>query len=416
MKLEEHMEYLRTERQGKSFACLAERVDKTNDAPWGINVAPTSNPEDVTVLFLAGEGNAGADYRGFNGYLKKVDEFVKHHPELQNQNIKVKIAVWDMGKYHNPKTARKLQQEQYKNPEKYKKIISEMPQENREEYLEPSYIKDIFNQEILPRISANNNQNIRVSEVKAKRNIRRLIIMGHCHGGFVALKLEEMMQNKMQQLGYKEKDKIQKQLLIMAYSPDCPLGVSKSQMISFSSAMDFQTNHGSTLKNFLQDYDFGVAFFPKRKGNIFMCTQIDKAGIEGNPPKVYVAIPVEEWYENTIKRKSSKEEDGKEREKNLGEHDFLGFSECQNMSKCSLKMMSYANTILKNALLNSLEQTEGHFKPLPSVRDLATETPKQKKQFIKMLFDSYQWWGMMKIRQNVFRQKFADKFIHVEID
>lgn len=400
MILVEHMQNLIASRQGKSCACLAERVDKSEEAPFGFNVAAPCLPEEVMVLMLTGTGNPGEDYRVYNGYLKRVDEYIKKHSELQGQKVRICVAVIDMGGCHRPKDARRLQQEQYKNPGSYLEKINQMSNIQKAEYVSPAYVEDIFNLAVLNRISGNGGK-IRLSEGKALRNIRRLIVIDHCHGGYVALKLEEMMQNKMSQLSYsdKEKSQIQKQLLIMSYSPDCPLGVSKSQMVSFSSAQDYQSNHGSGIKDFMSHYDFGLAFLLGKKGNVFLCSQVDKAGIEGNQPRVYVAIPVEEWWEQRIKKSEPAPEETEV--KTLGEHDFMGFRVMENMSKCSIRMMGFANNILKNALLNSLSQKEGSFKPLPPLRDLAADTPKQKLIFTKAVMDGYIWWGNMKVCETV---------------
>ncbi len=414
MNLVEHMQNLIASRQGKSCACLAERVNKSENAPFGFNVAAPCSPEEVMVLMLTGTGNPGEGYRAYNGYLKKVDEYIKKHSEFQGQKVRACVAVIDMGDYHRPKEARCLQQEQYKNPGRYLEKINQMSNIQKAEYVSPAYIEDIFNFAVLNRISGNQGK-IRLSEAKALRNTRRLIIIDHCHGGYVALKLEEMMQNKMAQLGYsdKEKSQIQKQLLIMSYSPDCPLGVSKSKMVSFSSAQDYQTNHGSGIKNFLSGSDFGLSFFPGKKGNLFLCSQVDKAGIEGNPPRVYVAVPIDEWWNRQMQKSEPEPEDAEV--KTLGEHDFMGFEVMENMSKCSTRMMGFANNILKNALLNSLSQKEGGFKPLPPLRDLAAVTAKQKLIFSRAVLDGYIWWGNMKVSEAVFGKRNSNINI-VELD
>ena len=76
------------ESQGKSFALLAERTDKTSVAPHGIKVAENISPEETAVLVLGGYGGQGVHLRGYNGYLKKTDEFIKTHPELQGKNVR----------------------------------------------------------------------------------------------------------------------------------------------------------------------------------------------------------------------------------------------------------------------------------------------------------------------------------------
>ena len=77
------------ERQGKSFALLTERVGKSAVAPYGINVAEIVSPEETLVLVLGGAGGRGIHLRGYNGYLKKTDDFIKTHPELSGKNVRV---------------------------------------------------------------------------------------------------------------------------------------------------------------------------------------------------------------------------------------------------------------------------------------------------------------------------------------
>ena len=55
------------ERQGKSFALLAERVDKSAVAPYCINTAENVSSEETMVLILGGAGGRGVHLRGYNG-------------------------------------------------------------------------------------------------------------------------------------------------------------------------------------------------------------------------------------------------------------------------------------------------------------------------------------------------------------
>ena len=117
--------------------------------------------------------------------------------------------------------------------EKQEKILDKAT----EEELNPTYITEIFEKTLLPRISLHNGKG-RLSKEEACKRIRKLNIVAHCHGGHVALKLEEKMQQALQDLGYTKEEKklIQSQLLIVAQAPACPLRAFKSQFISFRSA------------------------------------------------------------------------------------------------------------------------------------------------------------------------------------
>lgn len=78
-----------------------------------------------------------------------------------------------------------------------------------------------------------------------------------------------------------------------------------------------------------------------------MCAKIDKSGIEGNPPKVYSLVPVEEFWDKLSHK--NKADDSRESEENdtADEHSFLGFAPKSNMSRGALKMQHFANNILK---------------------------------------------------------------------
>ena len=101
------------ERQGKSFALLAERVDKSAVAPYCINTAENVSSEETMVLVLGGAGGRGVHLRGYNGYLKKTDDFIKTHPELSGKNVRVCVAVCYIGRFHNERLAREKLYHEY---------------------------------------------------------------------------------------------------------------------------------------------------------------------------------------------------------------------------------------------------------------------------------------------------------------
>ena len=86
------------ERQGKSFALLAERVDKSAVAPYCINTAENVSSEETMVLVLGGAGGRGVHLRGYNGYLKKTDDFIKTHPELSGSGWRGKNFIMNIGR------------------------------------------------------------------------------------------------------------------------------------------------------------------------------------------------------------------------------------------------------------------------------------------------------------------------------
>ena len=387
MNIKEHLERLKQQRNEISFALLAERVPTSEDSPYRINKAAPIKPDEPLVLVLGGTGTDGMDnIRGYNGYLKQTDEFIKSCPELKDKGVRVCVAVCNMGKYHDDDIARHAKLFQYADTNVYNGMIEDKSGKYREELLHPAYIQDIFNEVVLPRISANDGK-VRLPVAQALRNIRKLNMVTHCHGSYVAFCLEEMMQNKMQQLGYtsKEMQQIQSEMTVINYAPDCPWWASKSRFINFESAADDHNKYQSSYKEWLQmtHKRFSLSYID----NSFMCGQIDKAGIEGNPPRVYIARKINGDYLEEISkaRQKAKENDYKEpeEEKTISEHDFIGFTPKINMSKAALKLQKFFKNVIKNAVINSVSQPKEGFTPLPQTHELAIENKKDLLELIK---------------------------------
>lgn len=155
----------------------------------------------------------------------------------------------------------------------------------------------------------------------------------------------------MKSLGYStaEQKLVLSRLMVLNYAPDCPYTASASSFVSIESAADDHNQLQTAFKEFLQmtKPDFGLCRLPSREGNVFMCAKIDKSGIEGNPPKVYSLVPVEEFWDKLSHK--NKADDSREPEENdtADEHSFLGFAPKSNMSRGALKMQHFANNILK---------------------------------------------------------------------
>lgn len=93
--------------------------------------------------------------------------------------------------------------------------IDEIVQKATIDEYNPQYVDSLFEKAILPRISSLNGKE-KLSVEEACKRIRKLNIVAHCHGAYVALKLEEKMQAKMNELGYsnEERKQIQSQMLV----------------------------------------------------------------------------------------------------------------------------------------------------------------------------------------------------------
>ena len=197
---------------------------------------------------------------------------------------------------------------------------------------------------------------------------------------------EKLMDKKMNELGYspEEQLKIKSQLLVLAYNPDCPKYLSKFRFISIESSQDRHNEYHGYLREWLlmSPKDFVVCFLPKIYGQTLMCAQVDKYGIEGNPPREIEPIDGDKWFKQIHGIETDKE-------KTLGEHDFLGFEPIKNMSKGALKLQYFANNILKNAIKNSQRQNEKKFVPLPNIQNLAANSLQQRYMFARAVITGY---------------------------
>ena len=387
MNIKEYINHMKGVRGDRSFAFLAERCETSEKNPFRIRPAEPIKADEVLVCVLCGANRNEGDYiREYNGYLKKVDEFVKNSPKLKGYNIRVCVAVCNFGKYHDTDRARDLQHLKQYDYKKYKKMISELPPEIKEEILNPCYIKDIFNATMLPRISENKSETM--------RNIRRLNFVTHCHGAYEVVEMEDKMSEKLAILGYTDSDKEQifAQQMSLNFNPEGAKNHAKSRFFNIQSAADSHNQQTTLLEEYLlmNPSDFGIAYIKHKNIKTLMCAQVDKRGVEGNPPPVYVVRSVEDLFRDTMEVMSDKnnnETKEPEEEDYVSEHSFMGFSPKSNMSKGAKKMQKIAGNILENSLLNSVRQKKDEFVPLPPFLTLAagdrTERLEIAKAYIK---------------------------------
>ena len=102
----------------------------------------------------------------------------------------------------------------------------------------PEYINTLFKKIILPRIS--DDKGLRIDANVAATNMRKINILTHCHGAYVAQTMAELTENKMRELGYTsaEVNKILSQLLVVAFAPACTMEKSKYRFCAFMSMSD----------------------------------------------------------------------------------------------------------------------------------------------------------------------------------
>ncbi len=264
-----------------SSISIGQRVEKDEENPMGWKNIDEIQPTKTCVLFLGGDGTI-SDKRA-NGYLKSIEQLFQR--EQMSEDVALYSVVYDFGGWNdrdivfNANNARSHLMQEHKRNVKTKHPLND-------DTIKPRYIKKIFDTAFLPRISDKNGK--KISKEEAMQNIRKLNIVAHCHGAYTFLKLEEMMSDKMKELGYtkQEQEQIQKELLCVAHAPYCPLGVSKSTLISFCSAQDDEVSHYNNFQmeiaNLNRQEEMKLSYFPEKQGNVFICSSLGEGVEEHN--------------------------------------------------------------------------------------------------------------------------------------
>ena len=339
---------------------IGKRTDKTEDNPYGYTKVDFIPEDEVCVLYLGGDG-ATSD-KAANGYAKIIKNEIlsEINPDIPVYSIKYDFQG------HKNSIARKVA-----NIKHYTEVLVENTKidntlsEATEEEYNPKYVDELLEKVILPRITLYNKKGKLASEEACKR-IRKLNIIAHCHGAYTVLKLEEKMQAVMKKIGYSNEEckKIQSQLLIVALAPACPLGISKSQFVSFQSAYDggipqkgnffdcyINMRKREEIRRFYAEedkdadkiknnrwFDLKPCYFPGKQGNLFLVKQKYK-WTDCGPALI-----------------------------NENEHNNVSFNDQEQTPNGKL-LAHFSKTILKNGIKNSLLQDTG-FIPLPPIENL----------------------------------------------
>lgn len=315
----------------RSFVFFGERVPKSPEYPDSWRDA-WSIPPDETCVFVLG-GNGAVKPRQANGYLSSIDSFLKsqHVP-----GVKLYAEYHDFGDQKrdpvhafNDATARIALMKQHG------RRVKQEIKPNFDD-LHPQYVEQIFNSVFLPRISRDGK---RLDFETACKNIRNITVVAHCHGGYTFLKIEELMQQALKDLGYSnfERLEIQKQLLCIAHAPYCPLGTSKSTMISFLSASDYNMHSYNQFEQMLRNLPkIPLSWFAGQHGNVFITK------------KLYTPL----YHSDT----------------DSPEHNFYGYDiKAEELTPYGAIMTRFAGNALKNGLAGAMAG-----KPIGTVRELVT--------------------------------------------
>lgn len=349
MKIEDYFER-KKQKTEKSFAFLMERCLRSEENPYSIRLCkPDLNK--ATVVLLGGTVDERNALRLSNGFLKKIDDFVFNTSQFEQKDVQVCMAVCSFGKYFNPDMARKLLYLYHKDHRAYETQMQNFDKLEVLEYAVPNYVVDLFEQLIVPRICDEKHNLLPFDE--ALQRMKKLVVITFCHGAYTWMKIEEQINFLLTGNEYsnRQKKRLLKSITIVAYSPDCPLGYSKAQFISFSSASDLSIQHGNGFIRYVHRNmfveDFGLSYVSGKWGKAFYCAQYSKEGVEGNP-RVFRRVDPKVWYENRH------QQNVEVKEARIYEHDFLGFFPYPNMSYAAFKMQRIAKIVLLGAIENSI--------------------------------------------------------------
>lgn len=390
----------------QSHMSIGRRVDKDEAHPHGWEIVQSIDPNETCVLILGGSGSK--DDKAANGYAKSIkDDILKPDKELDLLNMNVYAIVHHFNDFKDNPARYKLYQKfgrhQNSNENQFKTYNRAFDRKtNTGDTLSPNYTKEIYNNIIRDRISKNNGKT-KLNVEEACKNLRKISIVAHCHGAFTALKIEEIMQENMKEIGYtkQEADKIQQQMFILAHAPACPLGVSKSTMISFCSAADSQIDfHGNYAhyhirERLREDYMRYGAEERGDKNGIASNRRLDlkPSYLEGEKGNMFLVKDIYKYIDG----------EGPLYEHQGDEHNFTGYKLTEEMNNYGKVFTALSRQILTNAVKNSLEQ-DNSYKPLPPVSELVSGGDENKKLFFNKLKENGEnFWKEMtlELRANV---------------
>lgn len=250
---------------GKRVASIkiGRRIEKTEDNQYGWQKDCIVPYDEPCVVVLGGDGCD--DDRKANGYAKEIEKDLLI-------GLGKKVPVYSVVYEKVPCLKGKISSHMYTIIQKIKhradvlekrteqgEVFAKKIKQGLGKELQESYIDDLYEKLIEPRITQYNGEydiEVRIPVAEACRRMRMLNIVTHCFGGYIALELEQKMKEQMKLLGYslEERKEILSQFLIMEHNPMHPLGVAKSQAISFSSVKDIAERSDIYEKNFFNAY------------------------------------------------------------------------------------------------------------------------------------------------------------------
>ncbi len=339
-------------QEDESTVAIGEKVGN-EEAIYGFKYVESIDVNTPALIVFGGDGSSASE--ASNGYLSVLKKLLKRH------NLDKSVRMYS--------------------------VVYRSCNFSKEEKKEcPGYIQDIFDKVFLPRIVDEYGQ--RLSSTEACNRVRKITVVAHCRGTEVVPKLEKIMQDKMQELGYskEEREQIQHELLCVAFAPRAGFGNSKSTIISFGVIDDNERNHvlrwfnderryehnnfyklvksyysKACRSKFKSDGGFLFSYFPKGRGSLILALSL-----------------------------------GKE----IDSHDFLGYSPLTKGLNFNGRMWALmSENVIVNGIKNSISS-----KNLPSVEDLICGNNAFIKRFFKKIEQNgCKMWD--KIKQDIIKNR-----------
>ena len=272
-RLAEHM--LGINRPKKSEVIFGERVEKTKDNVFGFKIVKQLSPDEPCVFVLP--GGATDHDRALNAYLSQIDDVLTANN--LRQKTRILGVMYHFGDYFDTFTAKIKQMIKYRR-------LKGNPTDLEEENITPHYVDSIFNMALLPRIQDKDGNRLSCEDASSK--IRNITFFAHCHGGFAFVKLEEKLKQHLDALGYQpqEQEQIFSNLLCVAYAPYAPLGICRSQMLSFASARDKEIRQFNQAEFSIRQMNKRGTLLPcylsQKRGNIVIVPSLTECGDDHN--------------------------------------------------------------------------------------------------------------------------------------
>lgn len=359
-----------------SGVAIGLRVAKTDDNKYGWKLVDDVPIDEPCVVYLGGSG-ATSD-QAANSYAGDVEREIT---ATVGQKVPIYSVKYDFSG-NDASFARRyefMKHRQEHSSEELEQIKAKVTPEE----INPKYIDELYKKLIEPRLFDMRTKKLLPTD-EACRHLRMITFVAHCHGAYVALKLEDKMQAEMKKAGCSLEDRkaIQSQMMILAHAPACPLGIANSQMISFKTIYDEEQpqisnwfNHYVSKRRYEEKrrflaeqehkeedikkfrwFDFKPCYFGKKQGNLFMIKNAFRWNDEDGP-----------WMINT------------------DEHNRVDYNIAFDHTQEGKIMTWYRKAILYNAVRNSLENQDG-YKPLPPLEELILPPVEERQPRYKEFF------------------------------